>query len=165
MNYMEISHCNMLNGEGLRTVLWVSGCSHNCKNCQNPFSHNPNIGLIFDEKAKEELFRDLKEEWCSGVTFTGGDPLYCNNRDTVTNLAKEIKEKFPTKNIWLYTGSTWSEILEDPSMSQVLKYVDIIIDEPYVEELRDINLKWRGSSNQHIIDVKKRIHQVTQLVS
>lgn len=163
MNYMQISHCDTLNGEGLRTVLWVSGCSHNCEHCQNPFSHDCKTGVNFDEKAKEELFKDLKEDWCSGITFSGGDPLYEKNRSTVIELAKEIKEKFPKKNIWLYTGYTWNEIVNDETMIDVLKYVDTVVDGPFVESLRDPSLEWRGSSNQNIIDVKKRIQQISTL--
>ena len=163
MNYMEISHCNMVNGDGLRTVLWVSGCNHNCPNCQNPYSHDCNIGIKFDDKAKEELFKDLHEDWCSGVTFSGGDPLHERNREEVINLAKEIKEKFPTKNIWLYTGYTWNEIVDSSSMINILKYVDVIVDGPYVESLKDPTLHWRGSSNQNIICVKRRINQINSI--
>lgn len=163
MNYMEISHCNMVNGDGLRTILWVSGCSHNCLNCQNPYSHNCNIGLKFDDKAKEELFKDLKEDWCSGVTFSGGDPLYEKNRSEVIELAKEIKEKFPDKNIWLYTGYTWNEIVDSVSMINILKYVDVIVDGPFIEALKDPDLHWRGSSNQNIICVKRRIDQLSSI--
>lgn len=163
MNYMNITHCDMLNGDGLRTVLWVSGCNHNCKNCQNPFSHNCQTGILFDEKAKNELFKDLENDWCSGVTFSGGDPLHENNRETIIELSKEIKEKYPSKNIWLYTGYTWNEIVDSVSMQPILKYVDVVVDGPYIEELRDINLKWRGSSNQNIIAVKRRIEQVLNI--
>lgn len=160
---MEISHCNMVNGDGLRTVLWVSGCSHDCPNCQNPYSHDCNIGLKFDVKAKEELFKDLKEDWCSGITFSGGDPLHERNRSEVIELSKEIKEKFPDKNIWLYTGYTWNEIVDSVSMINILKYVDVIVDGPFIEALKDPDLRWRGSSNQNIICVKKRIDQVSSI--
>jgi len=163
MNYMEISHCNMVNGDGLRTVLWVAGCSHNCPHCQNPYSHDCNIGLKFDDKAKEELFKDLKEDWCAGITFSGGDPLHERNRNDVIELAREIKEKFPTKNIWLYTGYTWNEIVDSSSMINILKYVDVIVDGPFVEALKDPSLRWRGSSNQNIICVKRRIDQINSI--
>lgn len=164
MNYLSITHCDQLNGMGNRTVLWVAGCSHHCKNCQNQFSWDPCAGVEFDEKAKEELFADLTEDWCSGVTFSGGDPLYEGNRSTIIELAKEIKMKFPSKSIWLYTGSKWSEIIADPTMSLILKYVDVICDGEYVEELRDIDKHWVGSSNQEVIDVKRRLDQVSRLV-
>lgn len=163
MNYMQITHCDQVNGSGLRTVLWLSGCSHKCPGCQNPFSQDCHTGILFDESAKEEFFRDLKEDWCSGVTFSGGDPLYDNNRSEVIELSKEIKEKFPTKTIWLYTGYTWNEIVDSRSMINILKYVDVIIDGPYIESLKNSDLHWRGSSNQNIICVKRRIEQVSSI--
>lgn len=163
MNYLDISHCNMVNGVGLRAVLWVAGCSHCCPGCQNAYSQNPNEGIPFDQAAKDELFNDLKEDWCAGVTFSGGDPLYAGNRETVIALSKEIKEKFPTKTIWLYTGYCWNDILADESMSPIIQYADVICDGPYVESLRDVDLHWVGSSNQHVIDVKERIEKISGL--
>lgn len=163
MNYLSITHCDQLNGDGNRVVLWIAGCSHHCKNCQNAYSWDPNIGIVFDEKAKAEIFADLKEDWCAGITFSGGDPLFERNRAEVISLAKEIKGIFPKKTIWLYTGFCWHEIIEDPTMREVLKYVDVICDGPFVESLKDVSLHWVGSSNQHVIDVKQRIKQVQAL--
>ena len=147
---MEISHCNMVNGEGLRVVLWVSGCSHNCPGCQNAYSQNPNIGLEFDEKAENEIFSELKEDWCSGLTLSGGDPLFINNRSEIISFCKKVKEQFPTKNIWLYTGYTLDEIKSDPTMSDIINTVDVIVDGEFKKDLMDPELKWRGSSNQII---------------
>lgn len=163
MNILQITHCDQLNGDGNRVVLWVSGCSHCCKGCQNAYSQDPMLGVKFDGKAKEEIFKDLKTDWCAGITFSGGDPLFINNRKEIISLAKEIKEKFPTKTIWLYTGYKWEEILIDESMSEILKYIDILCDGEYIEELRDVELHWVGSKNQNVIDVKKRIEQVSKL--
>lgn len=163
MNILQITHCDQVNGEGNRVVLWVAGCSHHCKGCQNAYSNDPNIGVKFNESTKDELFNDLKEDWCAGITFSGGDPLFIDNRKEIIDLAKEIKEKFPTKTIWLYTGYTWAEIIDDCTMSDILKYIDILCDGEYIEELRDVDLQWVGSKNQNIIDVKKRIEQVSKL--
>ena len=163
MNILQITHCDQLNGDGNRVVLWVAGCSHCCKGCQNAYSQDPTIGVKFDNKAKEEIFKDLETEWCAGITFSGGDPLFINNRKEIIALAKEIKEKFPTKTTWLYTGYKWEEILIDESMSEILKYIDILCDGEYVEELRDVELRWVGSKNQNIINVKQRIEQVSKL--
>lgn len=163
MNYLTITHCDQVNGSGLRTVLWVSGCSHKCPGCQNPFSQDCHEGVLFDQAAKEEVFKDLTEDWCQGVTFSGGDPLNEHNRAEVIELAREIKEKFPDKNIWLYTGYTWSEIVDSKSMINILKYVDVIIDGPFIESLKDPNLQWRGSSNQNVIYVKRRINQIASI--
>ena len=104
MRYHNITKDDMLNGEGLRTVLWVAGCSHHCPQCHNPVTWDINGGLVFDEQAKEELFEELKKDYVSGVTFSGGDPFHLENREEIGALAKEIREKFPDKTIWLYTG-------------------------------------------------------------
>lgn len=165
MNYLDIKHVNMVNGSGLRTVIWVAGCDRNCPGCFSTFTHNPCNGIPFDEKAKEELFRDSSESWCSGITLLGGDPLYVGNRKEIIELAKEHKEKFPNKTIWLYTGYCWSEILADETMSDIIKYVDVICDGPFVESLKSPDLEWVGSSNQHVIDVKQRLRQISDIAS
>ncbi len=151
MRYHNITKDDMLNGDGLRTVLWVAGCSHGCKNCQNPITWDICGGIPFDEAAKEELFAELKKSYISGITFSGGDPLHVKNRDEVGALIKEIHERFPDKTIWVYTGYQWEEIEDLPYM----KYVDVLVDGKFVEELKDLNLHWKGSSNQKVIDVKK----------
>ena len=153
MRYHNITHDDMLNGEGLRTVLWVSGCDHHCDGCQNPLTWDPNGGLYFDETAESELFEQASKGYISGVTFSGGDPLHPQNRDEITRLAKKLKQKFPKKNIWLYTGYTWEEI----SNFEVMQYVDVVVDGRYDKNLRDVQLHWRGSSNQRVIDVQKAL--------
>lgn len=154
----------MVNGSGLRTVIWLSGCSHNCPGCFNTETHDPTSGILFDEKAKEELMADLATAWCAGITLTGGDPLFVNNRKEVITLCKEIKEKFRTKTIWLYTGYWWDEILTEPSMVEILSYVDVICDGPFIESQKNSKLKWVGSSNQHVIGVVDRIHQLSSIL-
>lgn len=153
MRYHNITKDDMLNGDGLRVVLWVSGCSHHCKGCQNPMTWNPDDGLFFDEAAKMELFTELSKDYISGVTFSGGDPLYILNVSPVTELAEEIKEKFPNKTIWIYTGYLWEQVRG----LQVMLFADVLVDGEYVEALRDTQLPWRGSSNQRVIDVKRTL--------
>lgn len=165
MNYLDIKHCNMVNGQGLRTVIWVSGCNRNCPGCFSPYTHDVNAGVKFDEKAKEELFSDSNEDWCSGITLLGGEPLHENNRAEIIGLTREYKEKFPSKTIWMYTGYCWSEILADETMADIIKYVDVICDGPFVESLKDPELKWVGSSNQHVIDVKQRLRQISSIAN
>lgn len=155
MRYHNITKDDMLNGEGLRVVLWVSGCSHHCKNCQNPITWDPEGGLFFDEAAKEELFAELEKDYISGITFSGGDPLFPGNRQDITALLKEIREKFPDKNIWMYTGFSWEEI----SALEAMQYVDVLVDGKFVEELKDNQLHWKGSYNQRIIDVQKSLRE------
>lgn len=147
MRYHNITKDDMLNGDGLRVVLWVSGCSHCCKECQNPVTWDPNGGLLFDREAKEELFRELAKDYISGVTFSGGDPLYYSNRSDVLRLAREIKEKFPQKTIWLYTGFVWEAVQALPLM----EYVDVLVDGEFLAVQKDTQLHWRGSANQREI--------------
>ena len=151
MNYHNITIDDMLNGDGLRTVLWVSGCDHRCPGCQNPQTWSEHSGLPFDDQAKEELFEALSRDYMTGITFSGGDPLMPCNREAVGSLIREIREKLPEKTIWLYTGSLYEDICHLPFISDV----DVIVDGPYVERLRDVQLHWKGSENQRVIDVKK----------
>ena len=110
MRYHNITKDDMLNGDGLRVVLWVAGCSHGCPECQNPVTWDPNGGLPFTEKEKHELFDELEKPYIAGITFSGGDPLHEVNEVEITELAKEIRDRFPHKTIWLYTGYEWSAL-------------------------------------------------------
>lgn len=147
----------MLNGDGLRVVLWVSGCSHYCKECHNMITWDANAGLLFTLETKKELFDKLSADYISGITFSGGDPLYFENREQITQLAKEIKDRFPAKNIWLYTGYLWEDICNE----EIFNYIDVCVDGPYIDSLKDNRLKWCGSSNQRIIDVHKTLKNGT----
>lgn len=150
MRYHNITKDDMLNGDGLRVVLWVAGCSHRCPGCHNPVTWDPDGGLPFDEEAKQEIFTELDKDYVSGITFSGGDPLHERNIDGATALAKEIRERYPHKTIWLYTGYTWKEI----RALEIVKYLDVLVDGRFEESKKDINLHWRGSANQFVIDVK-----------
>ena len=143
----------MLNGEGLRVVLWVAGCNHHCKGCQNPETWDENGGIPFDKEAEEELFEALDKPYISGITFSGGDPLFPGNRDEVFRLIKKHKKMFPGKNIWLYTGYTWEQIKNLDGIEDI----DVIAEGEYVEALNDNNLHWVGSSNQRVIRVKESL--------
>lgn len=153
MRYHNITKDDMLNGDGLRVVLWVAGCSHCCKECQNPQTWDPNGGILFDESAREEIFEQLDQVYISGITFSGGDPLHMNNITEVTELAKEIREKYPQKTIWLYTGYVWEYV----RLQEIAKYLDVCVDGEFEIEKRDTSLKWKGSSNQRVIDVKRSL--------
>lgn len=153
MRYHNITKADMLNGDGLRVVLWVAGCEHHCPNCQNPITWDIKGGIPFDEAAKQEIFDELDKSYISGITFSGGDPLHCANRNEVGALMEEIKQKYPDKTIWCYTGYEWKQIKKLPYM----KYVDVLVDGRYIEALRNINLPWKGSSNQNVIDVQQSI--------
>ncbi len=151
MRYHDITKDDMKNGDGLRVVLWLSGCEHACQGCHNPVTWDPDDGLIFDEKAKAEVFELLSRDYISGITLSGGDPLFPGNRAEVLVLLKEIREKFPLKTVWCYTGYTYEEI-ED---LEHLDYIDVLVDGKYIEILKDNQYHWAGSINQRIIDVKR----------
>ena len=142
MRYHNITKDDMLNGDGLRVVLWVAGCSHCCKECHNPVTWDPDGGLLFDDNAKKELFDQLDESYTTGITFSGGDPLHSANRLDVRRLMEEIKEKYPNKTIWLYTGYSWEEIWHYPMM----KYIDVLVDGEFKIELKDTKLLRKVSS-------------------
>ena len=178
INYHNITHDDMNNGDGLRVVLWLSGCSHHCYDCQNPQTWNPNSGIPFDESAKQEIFNELSKDYISGITFSGGDPLHENNLDEVLELVQEIRISFPEKTIWLYTGFEWDQIMDikviQPIFSckdlenkiqnvlkrqEIIKQCDVLVDGEYIDEQKDLTLKWRGSKNQNCIDVKQSLAQ------
>lgn len=153
MRYHNITNDDMLNGDGLRVVLWVAGCEHCCKGCQNPITWDAAGGLYFDERAKKEIMEQLEKGYISGITFSGGDPLHPANRADVRSLAKEIKETYPDKTIWLYTGYTWEEIAQ----LSIMQYLDVVVEGPFLLERRDVKLLWKGSDNQRVVDVKKTL--------
>jgi len=153
MRYHDITKDDMKNGDGLRAVLWLSGCEHRCPGCQNPVTWDPQSGLLFDEHSREELMSLIGREYISGLTLSGGDPLYPGNRTEILELCSQIKRQYPTKTIWLYTGYSFENIVDLP----IIQYLDVCIDGEYIESLRDIKLKWRGSANQRVIDVKSSL--------
>lgn len=145
----------MLNGDGLRVVLWVAGCSHCCKECHNPVTWDPDGGVPFDENARTEIFDQLDKSYISGITFSGGDPFHSANRPEVRSFMAEIKEKYPDKTIWLYTGDVWENVRNDAAM----QYIDVLVDGEFVAEEKDTTLRWKGSRNQRVIDVQESLKQ------
>lgn len=152
MRYHQIEKCSVENGLGVRTTIYLSGCVHRCKNCHNPETWDFNGGNEFTEETKEELFSYLALPYINGITFSGGDPL-CSY-DEVLELTKEIKERFPDKTIWVYTGYTLEELIKGQKEA-ILEYIDVLVDGRYVDELRDVTLPFRGSSNQRILEKGK----------
>ena len=150
---MSLIGCDASNGEGIRVSLFVSGCARKCPGCFNPESHNPNAGKLFDEEAKQKIFNELNHEWCKGLSILGGEPLskLSDNRKQVILLAKEVKEKFPTKSIWIWSGYLLDEIQTNDSMKDILKYIDVLVDGPFVEEQKDLSIPFRGSRNQRVL--------------
>ena len=153
MNYHDIKHDDMNNGPGLRVTLFVSGCDHYCNGCQNPETWSTKSGIPFDDTAIEEIFEQLNNDYISGITFSGGDPLNANNRVEVCSLIHQIRLKYgKSKSIWIYTGYTWEEIVN--TLTPVLLGVDVLIDGMFDKDLADVNYHWAGSTNQRVIDVQ-----------
>ena len=150
MNYHNITTDDMLNGDGLRVVLWCSG-----PNCQNPITWDPNDGLSFDNEAMIELMNKLGKPYISGLTLSGGDPMYPSNRDEVLKICRTVKELYPGKNIWMYTGYLFEDIKDE----FILKYIDVLVDGPYIEALNDPKAHWVGSINQRVINIKDTLNQ------
>ena len=157
MNYEKIDKCSVSNGLGVRTVLWVSGCDVHCKSCHNQSTWDFNSGIPFTEETMQELLYDLSKPYIKGLTLSGGHPLDPHNAPKVLEIVKRVKMVFPNKDIWIYSGYVWENIIKDETLKEILKYTDVLVDGAYVDELRDISLPFRGSSNQRIIDVSKSL--------
>lgn len=149
MNYHEINKCDVANGLGLRCTLYISGCKCYCKNCHNKDTWDFNSGILFDENAQKDLFEAISKPYIKGLTLSGGNPL--DSYESVLELLKTFRMEFgDTKDVWLYSGYTLEEIL-DMGMTEILEYIDVLVDGRYVDELRDLSLPFRGSSNQRIL--------------
>jgi anaerobic ribonucleoside-triphosphate reductase activating protein len=153
VKYLNITKDDMLNGEGLRVVLWVSGCERHCQGCHNAFAWDADCGLEFDDVAREEIFSQLDKDYIAGLTLSGGDPLSDKNRGAVADLISVVRARYPEKTIWLYSGYKWEEVCNEPLMGEI----DVLVDGEYIEGERDVKLHWCGSSNQRVIDVQKSL--------
>ena len=164
MNYASILKCDIANGTGFRVSLFVSGCARHCKGCFNQAAQDPSFGKPFDDAAKAKIFSELDKDYCKGLSLLGGDPMskLSDNRKVVIELCREVKEKFPNKDIWMWTGYTYEELLEDDTAKEVFNYIDFLVDGPFIESKKDLSLKFCGSSNQRIIDVKTELKRVIQ---
>ena len=153
MKYCSIRQADIANGEGFRVSLFVSGCARNCKGCFNKEAQDQAFGKPFDDKAKQKIFKELEHDWCRGLSLLGGEPLskLSDNRKTVIAFAKEVKDKFPNKDIAIWSGYTLEEIQADDTMKDILKYVDVLVDGPFIEEQKDLSIPFRGSRNQRIL--------------
>ena len=161
MNYADIKQIDIANGPGVRVSLFVSGCNHHCKGCFNECAWDFNYGNKFTEETIQEVLKDLNKDYISGLTLLGGEPLEPANQKGLLPLVKKVKEKYPEKSIWCYTGFDFEKDVMG-SMSQnveetkeLMKYIDVVVDGKFEEDKKDITLKFRGSSNQRIIDVQK----------
>ena len=155
MNYIKVTKNDIANGIGVGCVLWVSGCNIHCKNCHNQSTWDFNAGQPFTEDTMQEILLTLTKPYISRFTLSGGHPFDPHNAPKVLEIVKRVKMVFPNKDIWIYSGYTWDDIIQNDTLKEILKYTDVLVDGAYVDKLRDISLAFRGSSNQRIIDVKK----------
>lgn len=157
MNYGEIKKCDIANGEGVRVSLFVSGCSHHCKGCFNPETWNFAYGEPFTEETGEVLLRYLEPEYISGLTLLGGEPFEVENQKALTPFLREVRRRYPGKDIWCYTGYTLErDLLSEGSVrcectDELLGMIDVLVDGEFIEEEKDISLVFRGSANQRVI--------------
>lgn len=156
MNYAQIRKYDIANGPGVRTTIFLTGCTLNCKNCFNKEYQNFNFGSVFDEKAFDEIIDCLNDDNIRGLSVLGGEPF--DNLDGLNDLIKNVRER-SEKDIWVYSGYTFEELVQKDGAMDVLKNIDVLVDGRFVEDLKDLKLKFRGSSNQRIIDMKRTIDE------
>ena len=157
MYYGNIKYYDISNGDGVRTSLFVSGCNHHCKGCFNEVAWDFDYGKEFSYNTLKEILDSLKPDYIAGLSILGGEPLDYKNINAVSTIVEVVRKSFPNKSIWVYTGYTYEELLERNNLftSLILNKIDVLVDGKFIEELKDISLKFRGSSNQRIIDMNK----------
>lgn len=162
MGYIKIEEDNMVNGEGIRTVLWFAGCHWHCKGCHNPETWDPERGKQITGETITYILETLHRSYVQGLTLSGGDPFYPTNRESLLVIAKACKEAYPEKDIWCWTGYNFEDIKDDPAT----KYIDVMVDGNFsmIQRIEDLKrgdaeelLKYRGSSNQRVIDVQRTL--------
>ncbi len=154
MRFNKIRKMDISNGPGVRVSIFFQGCAFHCKNCFNPETWDFNGGLEFGDEQIEEIIELAKPDHITGLSILGGEPMHPKNIEATTRLAKRFKEVYPNKTIWSWSGFLFDEYIKD---KEVVNYLDVVVDGQFVDELRNPNLKWRGSSNQRVIDVKKSL--------
>lgn len=163
MNYATVKWTDIANGEGVRISLFVSGCTRRCKNCFNAVAWDFDYGKPFDENVQNEIFEKLESDYIAGITLLGGEPLEPQNQFGLLPFVREVKRRFPQKTIWCYTGNTYDEktgLLKEKEKNtditaELLSLIDVLVDGEFKEELKSVRLKFRGSSNQRVLDMKK----------
>lgn len=171
MNYGEIKFNDIANGEGVRVSLFVSGCTHHCKNCFNKETWDFNFGKPFTSETENEIISALAPEYINGLTLLGGEPMEPANQKALLPFVKKVKATYPNKTIWCYSGYLFDDELLKPSRAycpwtrELLSYIDILVDGEFKDELKDITLRFKGSSNQRVIDVQKSLQQSKVVLS
>lgn len=159
MNYGIIKNCDVANGVGVRVSLFVSGCRNHCPGCFQPETWDFEYGQPFAQNTEDELLRLLQPDYINGLTLLGGDPFEPENQRVLLPFLKKVKATYPNKDIWAYTGYTWEQLTSGdyrsslPETKELLSLIDVLVDGPFVEEKKNIKLRFRGSENQRVIDV------------
>ena len=164
VNYHMIRTDDMLNGDGLRVVLFLSGCEHQCNGCHNPETWDVGSGKPLTISVLKKIYQELDKDYISGITLSGGDPFHPANRAFVLYLLKDIRKKFPTKTIWIYTGYKYDFLVDDGWCQAILSCADVLVDGRFISDLASVNYPWAGSTNQRVIDVKKSLSQNTVIL-
>ncbi len=166
MNYGEIKTTDIANGQGVRTSLFVSGCTHHCKGCFNEETWDFNFGKPFTKEVEDEIIESLRPAYIAGLTILGGEPMEVVNQKVLRPFIDRVRAEVPGKNIWIYSGYTWEELTDEENKrchceetNEILKNIDVLVDGEFKLDLKNISLKFRGSSNQRIIDVKKSLEE------
>lgn len=163
MNYAGIKYCDIANGTGCRTVLFVSGCRNACKGCFQPQTWDFGYGEPFDEKVQKEVLDSLAPDYITGITLLGGEPFEPENQKELVPFMRKVVAQYPNKNVWAFTGYIYDKDLlaggrrHTEDTDELLSMIDVLVDGPFVEELKDITLKFRGSSNQRVLDLRETI--------
>lgn len=163
MYYGEIKNCDIANGAGVRVTLFVSGCTNHCEKCFQPQTWDFHYGKPFTSETEEKIIALLEPTYIRGLTLLGGEPFEPENQRVLLPFIKKIRDKYPKKDIWMFSGFTWEELHTDGSYPRcevtddILKLIDVLVDGRYVDRLRNISLRFRGSENQRLIDVKKTL--------
>ncbi len=159
MNYAEIKYCDIANGSGTRTTLFVSGCTHHCAECFQPQTWSFDFGEPFTREVEDELIESMRPSYIRGLTLLGGEPMEPDNQRGLVVFLERVKAELPNKTIWCFTGDLLEDLLDEMNLrrtevtDRMLACIDVLVDGPYVKELHDISLRFRGSSNQRIIDM------------
>lgn len=163
MNYAGIKYCDIANGTGCRTVLFVSGCRNACKGCFQPQTWDFAYGEPFDEKVQEEVLKSLEPDYITGITLLGGEPFEPENQKALLPFMRKVVAQYPNKNVWAFTGYIYDKDLvaggrrHTEDTDELLSMIDVLVDGPFCEEQKDITLEFRGSSNQRVLDLKETI--------
>lgn len=171
MNYGNIKYNDIANGEGVRVSLFVSGCTHHCKNCFNPETWDFNYGKPFTKEIEDNIISALAPDHINGLTLLGGEPMEPANQKALLDFVKRVKSIYPNKTIWCYSGYLFdTELLSEsrahyPWTKELLSYIDILVDGEFKEDLKDITLRFKGSSNQRVIDVQKSLKENKVILS